>query len=225
MPLTPQHPIAPSLTSPPAAFRRVQAMRGSTRTAWRFSPFIWGTGSILLLSMMSAGASGQQHTTEVAAYSSSLPDSPMPQFSVQSLTGHSSSEQGYATVSGVVLDSTGAAIPGAQISLSDANGTQSRSVTSGAGGEFAIKGLPAGSYLIIVSAKGFALFRSPAFELTAEEAYEVSNLILTVGSTDTEVTVRPTDVVAAEQIKAEEKQRFSGSSLTSTLVTFTTLRP
>jgi hypothetical protein len=118
--------------------------------------------------------------------------------------------EGSATVSGVVLDVGGAAVPGAQVSLTRRDGTQLRTLISGGNGEFAFTQLPAGSYLVIVNDKGFAPFTSAEFVITAQQSYDVPKISLSIAVADTEVTVRPTDVVAAEQIKAEEKQRFIG---------------
>src|SRR6185437_6982686 len=42
------------------------------------------------------------------------------------------------------------------------------------------------------------------------ETYHVPNIVLAVAGTSTEVVVRPTEVIAAEQMKAEEKQRLLG---------------
>ncbi len=178
---------------------------------WSRSPVVLGSASLLLLFVMSAIAHGQQQIAKLTvSSSSSLPDAPIPQFAAQSSTGQSSSADGAATVSGVVLDGTGAAIPGAQVSLTRRDGRQPRRLTSGGGGEFAFSGLPAGSYLIVVNAEGFAPFTSTEFDLNPQQAYQVPNLTLAVASTGTEVTVRPTEQIAAEQIKAEEKQRFIG---------------
>jgi Carboxypeptidase regulatory-like domain/TonB dependent receptor len=57
---------------------------------------------------------------------------------------------------GAVLDASGARIPGAQISLSNAAKSFSRSVRSDAHGEFRLENLPPGSYQISASANGFA---------------------------------------------------------------------
>jgi hypothetical protein len=82
-------------------------------------------------------------------------------------------------------------------------------VTSGGTGEFTFANLPAGSYLVLINAKGFAAFHSGEFDVAAQQTYEVPNLSLSVSSDDT-ITVRPTEEIAAEQIKAEEKQRLFG---------------
>ena len=63
---------------------------------------------------------------------------------------------------------------------------------------------------MIVNAKGFAPFTSAEFIVTMQQAYEVPDVSLSVATANIEVMVRPTDLIAAEQIKAEEKQRLIG---------------
>src|SRR5580704_3207749 len=155
-------------------------------------------------------ANAQQQTVEPGTSSSSLPNAPQPQSGHQSAAEQTPSAQGSASVSGVVLDVSGAAVPDAQVSLTNRDGTQLRMLHSEGNGEFAFTKLPAGSYLVIVNAKGFSPFTSAEFVVAAQQSYEVPKISLSVAMTDTEVTVRPTDVIAAEQIKAEEKQRFIG---------------
>jgi hypothetical protein len=85
-----------------------------------------------------------------------------------------------------------------------------RTLVSGADGAFTFANLPAGSYLVTVKAQGFAPFTSEEFSITAQEVYEVANISLSIATASTDVLVRPTEVIAAEQIKAEEKQRLLG---------------
>nr|WP_084080451.1 carboxypeptidase-like regulatory domain-containing protein [Edaphobacter aggregans] len=184
--------------------------RALTKTTWLRPPAVLTYASLLLLCAITATANAQQQTAESGISSSSLPDAPQPQSDQQSAAEQTTSAEGSASVSGVVLDVSGAAVPGAQVSLTHRDGTQLRMLNSGGNGEFAFTKLPAGSYLVIVSAKGFAPFTSAEFVVTAQQSYEVPTISLSVAMTDTEITVRPTDVIAAEQIKAEEKQRFIG---------------
>jgi hypothetical protein len=149
----------------------------------------------------------------------SLPDAPMPQnqqepplpqsgarsFTVQPLPA-----DGSATISGLVQDVSEAAIAGAQVTLTNKNGSQQRVLMSGTGGEFAFTQIPAGSYFVFINVTGLAPFKSGEIVVTAQQSYEMPNILLAVASTTTEVTVRPTEVIAAEQIKAEEKQRVAG---------------
>jgi hypothetical protein len=83
-------------------------------------------------------------------------------------------------------------------------------MVSEANGEFSFTKIPAGSYLVIVNAAGFAPFTSADFDVTVQQTYEVPNVSLSVATANIEVTVRPTDLIAAEQIKVEEKQRLIG---------------
>jgi hypothetical protein len=195
---------APRVVAPSLVWRRAL-----TRTTGLRPPGVLTYASLLLLCAITATANAQQRTTELRT-SSSLPDAPQPQLGQQSSAEQTPSAEGSASVSGVVLDVSGAAVPGAQVSLTHRDGIQVRTLISGGNGEFAFTKLPAGSYLVIVNVKGFAPFTSAEFVVTAQQSYEVPKISLSVAMADTEVTVRPTDVIAAEQIKAEEKQRFIG---------------
>jgi len=77
-------------------------------------------------------------------------------------------------------------------------------------GEFSFTKIPAGSYLVMVNAKGFAHFTSEEFAVGVLQDYEVPEFSLSVALASMEVTVRPTEFIAAEQIRAEEKQRLVG---------------
>lgn len=209
MPLSIQSSVTCCLKASRVVISQATLRHRRARAKWLRPPVALGSVSLLLFSVISVTVHGQQKVAELdLASSSSLPDAPLPQFPAQSSTAASSSAEGAAIVSGVVLDSSGAAIPGAHISLTSRDRTQSLRLTSGGAGEFIFTGLPAGRYLIMVNAKGFAPFTSTEFDLSSRQAYEVPNLTLSVGSTGTEVTVRPIEEIAAEQIKAEEKQRF-----------------
>jgi hypothetical protein len=81
---------------------------------------------------------------------------------------------------------------------------------SEANGEFTFTRIPAGSYLVMVNAKGFAPFTSAEFAVALQQAYEVRGVLLSIATASLEVTVRPIEMIAAEQIRAEEKQRIGG---------------
>jgi hypothetical protein len=61
-----------------------------------------------------------------------------------------------------------------------------------------------------VNGKGFAPFTSAEFNVAVKQAYELPDVSLSVARASIEVTVRPTELIAAEQIRAEEKQRLVG---------------
>ena len=90
------------------------------------------------------------------------------------------------------------------------DGTQSHNVVSNANGEFSFLRILPGSYRVVVNADGFAPFTSMEFLATDQQLYELPDIALSVAPASIEVMVRPTDVIAAEQIRAAEKQRLVG---------------
>ena len=167
------------------------------------------SASLLLCLVPAVPASVLAKQTVVREISSdSLPDERPPKSGPQSSAQQSRSAEGSASVAGTVLDVSGAAVPGADVSLMHGDGTQWQRVVTEANGEFNFTKIPSGSYLVIVNAKGFAPFTSPEFDVTAQQTYEVPNVWLSVATANIEVTVRPTDLIATEQIKAEEQQRL-----------------
>jgi hypothetical protein len=115
-----------------------------------------------------------------------------------------------AGVAGIVLDVSGASVPGAQVSLMHQDGTELHTMMSGANGEFDFTKIPPGSYLVIVNAQDFATFTSAEFVVAEQQVYEVPDVSLSIATANMEVTVRPTEFIAAEQIRAAEKQRLMG---------------
>jgi Carboxypeptidase regulatory-like domain len=155
----------------------------------------------LLVCLVPASVPAHQQTAGLEVIRSSPRDGPL---SLRPAT------EGSASVAGTVLDISGATVPGAEVSLQHEDGTQLRTMLSEANGEFNfIKILP-GSYIVIVNANGFAPFTSAGFVVAVEQAYELSDISLSLAAASIEVTVRPTDLIAAEQIKAQEKQRLIG---------------
>ena len=63
---------------------------------------------------------------------------------------------------------------------------------------------------MVVNAKGFAPFTSGEFLATDQQVYVLPDISLSVATASIEVMVRPTDLIAAEQIRAAEKQRLMG---------------
>ena len=183
--------------------------KGVLRRAWRPRPHAVLASGSLLLCLVPASALAQQPARRETG-SHSLAGEPPTKSGPQSSAQQSLFAEGSANVAGTVLDVSGAAVPGAEVSLIHGDGTQLYTMVSEANGEFSFTKIPPGSYLVIINAKGFAPFTTPEFDVTVKETYEVPNVSLSVATASIEVTVRPTDLIAAEQIKAEEKQRLIG---------------
>jgi hypothetical protein len=91
-----------------------------------------------------------------------------------------------SVLSGSVLDPSGAAIPGAQITLSTAS--QTLHTKSGADGRYALRALAPGVYSLSVAAKGFAPLTVSDVAIAAGQAKEL-NLPLSIAVAQQDVTV------------------------------------
>ena len=156
----------------------------------------------------SALAQRQADATE--SRSRSVPDASPSDATPQSANLLASNAAASANVAGTVLDGSGDSVSGAEVSLIHQDGTESRSMITEANGEFSFAKILPGSYSVTVTAENFAPFASPEFVVTVGQAYEVPDVSLTVATKNTEVTVHPAEFIAAEQIRAAEKQRLLG---------------
>src|SRR5690242_4337784 len=72
-----------------------------------------------------------------------------------------------ATVYGVVRDSTGAVLPGANVTVTNQGTNLSRDAVSDERGEFAVPALPVGRYTLKIELGGFKTFANEGLELGA----------------------------------------------------------
>jgi hypothetical protein len=114
------------------------------------------------------------------------------------------------SISGTVLDGSGAVVVGARVTLTRADQSASQEAISGDRGEFSFVNVAPGSFQIQVTAKGFAAQTSSGI-LHVGEVYLAPPIALVPSTVDTEVLVTvPGSQVAEEQIKAQEQQRVLG---------------
>ena len=169
-----------------------------------------GACALAVLCFLPANGIAQEPIARPSNPGRSLPDAPVPK-PADLMEGHATRDaQGTASISGTILDSTGAAIPGAQVSLARRDGSRLQTVKTDANGEFTFPGIPADSYQVTVEAVGFVPFQTDEFTVTAQQVFTLPAISLSVAGQSTSVVVRPTEVIAAEQIKTEEKQRVLG---------------
>nr|WP_246301679.1 TonB-dependent receptor [Granulicella arctica] len=93
-----------------------------------------------------------------------------------------------ASLSGTVLDSAGAALPNAAVSIKSESTAFLRKTTSDALGHFSAINLPAGKYSVEAEAPGFAATRKTGIQLGASQSQELS-LSLSIGNANDQVTV------------------------------------
>ena len=103
-------------------------------------------------------------------------------------------------IEGAVVDSTGAAVPGAQIDVLDPATSSSGHATSDNTGAFRIPLLAVGTYGLTVNKEGFHKLYLPEVQVNSAVTTEAGTLRLEIGqvSTTIEVTGHPTLVEATE---------------------------
>jgi hypothetical protein len=92
------------------------------------------------------------------------------------------------TISGVVNDQAGAVVPNADVTVTNASTAESRTVKTGAGGEYTVTGLNPGTYDVTIKAPSFKEFVSKGNQLFVSSTTTV-NASLAVGSTTEQVMV------------------------------------
>ena len=118
--------------------------------------------------------------------------------------------QSTGTISGTISAPTGAVLVGARVTLTREDHSPPLETLSDEDGQFSFGSIPPGPFRLTFSAEGFAT-QTFSETLHPGEARVVSQIILTVASGVTEVSVVvPRVEVAEEEIKAEEKQRVLG---------------
>lgn len=93
-----------------------------------------------------------------------------------------------AQVSGVVRDSSGGALPGADVTITKVDTGAVRSVVSGTDGAFVIPNLPVGPYQLKVSLQGFNTYVQDGIVLQVSSNPQI-NVTLSVGAISEQVTV------------------------------------
>ena len=112
---------------------------------------------------------------------------------------------------GTVVDATGGVVQGATVRLEGKRRSDDRSVLTQETGFFKLNSVKPGiPYHVSVSAEGFADWISDDLTLTPGQCVIVTGIKLRVASVQTAVTVVPTDELAIQQLKVEEKQRIIG---------------
>jgi hypothetical protein len=124
--------------------------------------------------------------------------------------GQSGPVEASGSVFGAVEAVDGAPVGDARVTLTATTALQHQTLSSDVNGNFAFTQVPPGTYSVTVQAKGFLPYTSARFTVAARQAVEVAKIELSIAPLKTEVVVRPTEVIAQMQIKAQEKQRVLG---------------
>lgn len=124
---------------------------------------------------------------------------------------------GTGSLRGSVADPSGAVIPNASISVTDAQGHTVANTTSGGDGSFSISGIPSGTYFVFVNAKGFGPLTTHAFTivpgskkvLNATLIIQVQQQNIQVNSETPTVSVDPDANASSVVIKGKDLDALS----------------
>jgi hypothetical protein len=96
------------------------------------------------------------------------------------------------TLTGIVSDSSGAVVPGAGIVMKNADSGDIRKTVSNGEGFFSITAVQPGTYIVSVEAKGFQKWEQRGLVFNSGDKRTLSDIALTVGSTNDTVVVEGT---------------------------------
>jgi hypothetical protein len=117
-----------------------------------------------------------------------------------------------ANISGSVLDTNGDIVPRATVVLESTSPSVRQTTIADENGSFHFGGLQPGvPYQITISVTDFETWKSQKIILTPGQFYFLVDIKLKISESVTSVTVYASqDVIAAEQVRLEEKQRIFG---------------
>ncbi len=172
--------------------------------------------AVLVLSVLfcahSAAAQSQQPPAAPGPTPSAAQEQPTPSPSEKpgQQAGQQPDQQSPGSITGTVVDSSGASIAGARVSLSRDGKPPSQEAQAGAAGEFSFINVPPGPFQLTVTSDGFATQATPGI-LHPGEILTLPQIVLTVATEVTQIqVVLPSFEVAEAELKVEEKQRVFG---------------
>jgi len=114
------------------------------------------------------------------------------------------------SISGIIVDQTGAPDAGARVRLSREDQSPDQELLSGDDGRFSFANVAPGPFQLTITSAGFATQASSGI-LRSGETYTVPQIALALATAVTEVRVIPSPTeVAEDQIRVQEKQRVLG---------------
>ncbi|HTC56557.1 MAG TPA: carboxypeptidase-like regulatory domain-containing protein [Candidatus Sulfotelmatobacter sp.] len=114
------------------------------------------------------------------------------------------------SVSGTIVDQSGAVVAGAQVTLTREGQSPNQQALSGDNGQFSFANVAPGAFQLTITSPGFATQTSSGI-LAPGEAHLVPQIALAVAANVTDVQVALSRIQVAEaQVKDEERQRVLG---------------
>ncbi len=115
-------------------------------------------------------------------------------------------------ISGTVTDKSGAAIVGAEVVVTLAGGSLTRTTTTNSDGAYVVAGLPGGSYDLTVKSKGFETYQAKSVKLDVAQKIRV-DVQLTVGQVTERVVVEGVSVAQVQTQSSEIGGTVTGQQI------------
>lgn len=113
------------------------------------------------------------------------------------------------TITGTVLDATGAVVSGATVSLTRSDRSPASEAITNDNGQFSFSNVPPGAFQLAISLAGFAT-QTTTGTLRSSDTFIVPTITLPLATVTTRVDVLPQEELAEQEVKQEEKQRVLG---------------
>jgi hypothetical protein len=115
-------------------------------------------------------------------------------------------------ISGTVVDKSGAAIVGAQVTLTNAGRTVTRTTATNDSGAYTIPGLPGDTYDLSVTAQGFQKFTATRIKLDVAEKARV-DVTMTIGAVTQEIVVTGESLAQVETTSSDLTSTVTGKQI------------
>ena len=176
------------------------------------------TGPLILAAMLIPTVSLHTHaqtshfaTANPAGVANSLPNAPTPAPAPASASPQQADAQSGGVIYGTVLDTEGADISDAVVTLENTSSRTERSVITDNTGSFKFDSVEPGQFTLTVTSTGFESLVRTGLALQSGQVYEIPAVELKIAAAVTSVQVNYTrHDLAEDQMHAEEKQRVLG---------------
>ena len=118
----------------------------------------------------------------------------------------------YGSVVGTVTDNTGAAVPDANVVITNTQTNDARTVASDNGGVYTISTVPAGNYLVTITKQGFQSFKTTGIDVLANNVVRV-DAQLQVGAVSQTVEVQSAVAAQLQTDTADVHSEISSHAL------------